>query len=274
MGKNHWEKTTVRALNREVWRSFSIFFLLISCAGILYAQSNTASPEAQDPSPAILIPAGEFKMGDNSPGDHSPAHKVQITSFWMDKFEVTNVRYAAFCKATGHPLPQFWGMKEFHSGPVFPDYPVVGVSWGDAAAYAKWCGKRLPTEAEWEYAARGGLNEKNFPHGDSLAPKDANYANSEAKGTLPVGQFPANGYGLNDMAGNVVEWVADYYDKDYYSNSPASNPKGPAVGKFRVIRGGGWHSGPSCNRVYFRNALAQGWLDFNVGFRCAKDANE
>jgi formylglycine-generating enzyme len=261
------------SMTRERRYIISLICLLSICVGISSAQNSAVTPPALDPVPVVRIPAGEFKMGDNSAGDHHPVHNVQLNSFWLDKFEVTNARYAAFCKSTGHQLPQFWGMKEFHCGPDFPDYPVVGVSWGDAAAYAQWCGKRLPTEAEWEYAARGGLSEKKFPNGDDLTPKGANYANGETKGTLPVGQFPANGYGLHDMAGNVVEWVSDYYDKDYYSSSPVSNPKGPATGRFRVIRGGGWHSGPSCNRVYYRNALPQGWLDFNVGFRCAKDVN-
>jgi formylglycine-generating enzyme required for sulfatase activity len=147
------------------------------------------------------------------------------------------------------------------------------VSWRDAAAFADWKGKRLPTEAEWEYAARGGLSGIDFPFEGDLDSTKANFSNHRYHlGTQPVGSYPPNAYGLYDMAGNVVEWVADYYDTDYYSSGVADNPTGPEKGRFRVIRGGGWHSGPSCNRVYFRNALPTGWVDINVGIRCARDA--
>jgi sulfatase modifying factor 1 len=146
------------------------------------------------------------------------------------------------------------------------------VSWGDAQEYAEWCGKRLPTEAEWEYAGRGGLIGMNYPNGDTIDSTAANYFIKDAvKGTVPVGSYPPNGFGLYDMAGNVVEWVSDYYDWDYYGVSPYENPQGPEKGKFRVIRGGGWHSGPYCNRVHFRSGLRGNWVDFNVGFRCVKN---
>jgi sulfatase modifying factor 1 len=112
---------------------------------------------------------------------------------------------------------------------------------------------------------------KNYPNGDSLTPSDGNYSKSNKRGSVAVGSYPPNGFGLHDMQGNVVEWVADWYDPNYYSSSPTQNPRGPEVGKFKVVRGGGWHSGPSCNAVHFRNALPPGWLDFNLGFRCAKD---
>jgi sulfatase modifying factor 1 len=219
----------------------------------------------------VLIPAGEFLMGDDSAGDHSPAHRVYVDSFYMDKYEVTNAQYLAFCQATGHRLPEFWGMSGFRCGPDYPNHPVIGVSWSDAAQYARWCGQRLPTEAEWEYAARGGLAGMSFPNGDTLQPPDGNYNRSGKGGPVAVGSYPPNGFGLHDMQGNVVEWVADFYAPDYYSSSPHSNPQGPDHGRFRVIRGGGWHSGASCNKVYYRNALPPNWVDFNVGFRCAKD---
>ncbi|KPJ60970.1 MAG: hypothetical protein AMJ46_04125 [Latescibacteria bacterium DG_63] len=218
-----------------------------------------------------MIPGGEFVMGSGTEGDHSPAHKVHIDSFYMDKYEVTNAQYLLFCKETGRKMPEFWGIDKFRCGPDFPDHPVIGVSSYDAEAYAEWCGKRLPTEAEWEYAARGGLEGKDFPSGDTIDSTLANCSRSGTGGTVPVGSYPANGFGLHDMAGNVCEWVSDYYDGEYYSRSPTDNPKGPETEKFRVIRGGGWHSGPHCSRVYFRNALRGSWIDFNVGFRCAKD---
>ena len=217
----------------------------------------------------VLIPAGEFLMGKDGRDDHSPAHRIMIDSFYLDKYEVTNAQYLEFCQETGRALPEFWGMKEFHSGSDFPNHPVVGISWFEARAYAEWAGKRLPTEAEWEYAGCGGLVGQEYPHGSDLTPASANYTihGAPVQGAVPVGSYPPNGYGLHDMAGNVVEWVADYYDKDYYASSPDTNPTGPPKGKFRVIRGGGWHSGPTCNRVYYRNALFPTWRDFNIGFR-------
>ena len=229
----------------------------------------------------VLIPGGEFLMGYGSEADHGPVHKVSIDSFYIDKYEVTNVQYLRFCQATGRRLPEFWGMSGFRCGPDYPNHPVVGVSWHDAVEYATWCGKRLPTEAEWEYAARGGLVGMNYPNCEALHPSDGNYNQSGKGGPVAVGSYPANGVGLHDMQGNVVEWVWDYYDENYYAASPVANPRGPEPVRsrpepvsFRVIRGGGWHSGAYCNRVYYRNALPANWVDFNVGFRCVRDVEE
>jgi sulfatase modifying factor 1 len=219
----------------------------------------------------VLIPGGEFQMGADSEGDHHPVHKVHLDAFYIGRYEVTNTQYLRFCQATEHRLPFFWRMAGFRCGPDFPHHPVVGVSWRDAAAYAAWCGKRLPTEAEWECAARGGLAGQDFPNGQTIEPGDGNYARSDERGPVAVGSYPPNSYGLYDMQGNVVEWVWDWYAADYYVRSPMVNPRGPESGRFRVIRGGGWHSGATCNRVYYRNALPPNWLDFNVGFRCVKD---
>jgi formylglycine-generating enzyme required for sulfatase activity len=218
-----------------------------------------------------LIPGGEFLMGSDSEGDHSPVHRVRLDAFAIDRYEVANAQYLMFCRETGHRLPEFWGWNGFRCGPDYPHHPMVGVSWWDAADYAVWCGKRLPTEAEWEYAARGGLVGMDFPNGDALDPADGNYNKSGRGGPVAVGSYAPNGFGLYDMQGNVVEWVADFYDAEYYAWSPAVNPQGPETGRFRVIRGGGWHSGAACNRVYFRNALPPNWVDFNVGFRCVRD---
>ena len=219
----------------------------------------------------VLIPKGAFNMGKNSanPSDWKPEHKVFIDSFYMDKYEVTNKEYFEFCKATNNSLPIFWGMKEFRCGMDFPDFPVVGVSFIDAEKYAQWTNKRLPTEAEWEYAARGGLIDKNFPHGDRIDSTIANYS-KKYKGIIKVGTFQPNGFGLYDMSGNVWEWVSDNYSSEYYSISPNSNPKGPDSGRFKVIRGGSWHSGGMCVQNFFRNGLSASWVDFAVGFRCAK----
>lgn len=261
---------SVRLFNR------SAIALLITAAFVFSISLAQENQDVKNPQvmkgEMVLIPGGEFLMGKDEEGDCSPAHKVWVDSFYIDKYEVTNAQYYRFCKETDRKLPEFWGMAEFHSGPDFPDHPVVGISWNDAKAYAEWAGKRLPTEAEWEYAARGGLPGMNYPNGDEVDSTQANYpVKGIMRGTVPVGSYPPNGYGLYDMAGNVWEWISDYYDGDYYENSPYKNPQGPEEGKFRVIRGGGWHSGPYCNRVYYRKALPSNWVDFAVGFRCAKD---
>jgi iron(II)-dependent oxidoreductase len=244
-------------------------------AGLLLSVSHSSSQVKEDKgveTEMVLVPGGEFVMGAESDTEDNKAHKVFVAPFYMDKYEVTNAQYYEFCKATDRKLPEFWGMEEFHSGANHPNHPVVGVAWQDAKAYAEWRGKRLPTEAEWEYAARGGLGGKSYPNGEQLEDTAANFNRSGFAGTVAVGRFPANGYGLHDMSGNVWEWTADRYGVDYYGSSPFQNPKGPEEGRFRVIRGGGWHSGPYCNRVYYRNALLPQWVDFAVGFRCAKDA--
>jgi formylglycine-generating enzyme required for sulfatase activity len=220
----------------------------------------------------VLIPAGEFTMGKNSsnPTDWQPEHKVHIDAFYMDISEVTNKQYYEFCMKTNNPLPEFWGLSKYKCGPEFPDYPVVGVSYFEADKYARWAGKRLPTEAEWEYASRGGLANNNFPWGDQVDSTKVNYG-KKYKSPLKVGSFQPNGFGLFDISGNVWEWTSDNYGDDYYANSPDQNPKGPATGRFKVIRGGSWHSGAMCVQTYYRNGLPPSWIDFAVGFRCAKN---
>ncbi len=220
----------------------------------------------------VLIPGGEFNMGKNSgyPTDWQPEHKVHIDSFYLDNCEVSNQEYYDFCIATSHSLPEFWGIDELRSGPDFLSHPVVGISLFDAEQYARWAGKRIPTEAEWEYAARGGLVDKNFPGGDTIDSTLANFG-KKYKGIMPAGSFPANAYGLYDMAGNVWEWTTDNYRDDYYALSPYNNPKGPERSRFKAIRGGSWHSGAMCVQTYFRSGLIPSWVDFAVGFRCAGD---
>jgi formylglycine-generating enzyme len=219
----------------------------------------------------VPIPAGEFLMGREGEGDASPPHTVRLHAFLIDRYEVTNAEYAAFCRATGHDLPRFWGNAAFRSGPKYPDHPVVFVSSGDARAYATWRGKRLPTEAEWEYAARGGLAGRKYVDGDELDSTRVNFTKTHADGPLAVGSYAANGYGLYDMAGNVQEWVADRFAPGYFASSPADDPQGPEKGGQRVIRGGGWATGPGCMQVSQRYGLPGNWVDFNVGFRCARD---
>lgn len=244
-------------------KAITFFLVLIFCNCAIAQKSETEM---------VQIPEGSFIMGKNtaSPSDWQPEHTVTIHAFLMDKTEVTNQEYLDFCKATGNALPQFWGMKEFKSGPEFADYPVVGVSYFDAEKYAKWAGKRLPTEAEWEYASRGGLVGKSFPFGDQIDSTKVNYGR-KYNGLLKTASLPPNGYGLYDITGNAWEWTSDFYSDNYYSASPSDNPKGPERGRFKVIRGGSWHSGPMCVQTYYRNGLSPSWVDFAVGFRCVKD---
>jgi formylglycine-generating enzyme required for sulfatase activity len=224
------------------------------------------------PGGMVLIKGGTFLMGNNA-NERSPsfpAHLVTVASFYMDAREVTNSEYDAYCRATGRGHPEFWGMDIVKSGPGYPDYPVIGVSQYEASLYAEWAGKRLPTEAEWEYAARGGLEEVDFPYGDKADHARARFNDpGTEKGPVPVGSYDPNDYGLYDMSGNV--WVADWFDASYYGESPDSDPKGPGTGNFKVLRGGGWHSGSGCATVHHRNALPRHWVDFAGGFRCVKD---
>lgn len=228
-----------------------------------------------------LIPSGTFLMGnpDNNIGDTDeyPVHEVFIDAFYIDIHEVTNARYQQFVVETGYPCPPLWHDQKFNN----PDSPVVNIKWIDAVAYANWTNKRLPTEAEWEYAARGKLVGKQFPSGDFITRNDANFGgihgNDRWERTSPVGSFPANGFGLYDMAGNVWEWCFDEYSAEFYSISPNKNPRYgrlsvPENENFRILRGGGWSGSSEDLRVSDR------WYHLTtgstIGFRCVKDIVE
>ncbi|HGJ66546.1 TPA: formylglycine-generating enzyme family protein [bacterium] len=223
----------------------------------------------------VLIPAGEFQMGSNYGNrDERPIHTVYLDAFYMDVYEVTNAQYKIFIDATGHRAPAYWNDPIYNA----PNNPVVAVDWNDAKAYADWADKRLPTEAEWEKAARGGLVGKRYPWGNNLTHNNANYAGTGGKDkwdfTSPVGSFTPNGYGLYDMAGNVWEWCSDWYDSNYYASCTKSNPIGPSSGLYRVLRGGSWLYGSGFYmRVNYRSYHdTPTALNPNIGFRCAMDA--
>jgi formylglycine-generating enzyme required for sulfatase activity len=229
-----------------------------------------------------LIPAGCFNMGDSSDGcmyssSECPVHNVCITSgFHMDVHEVTNAEYAACVSGGGCTAPAYsdsYTRNPYYGNPAYDDFPVIYVTWNQATAYCSWAGKRLPAEAEWEYAARGGLSGKRYPWGDSISWTDANYYLSGGPwdDTSPVEYYAANGYGLYDMAGNVSEWVNDWYLSTYYSTSPTNDPPGPPSGTYRVMRGGDWAAVADYLRVATRDDYTPTVRAYYLGFRCAGD---
>ena len=233
------------------------------------------------PAGMVKIPAGAFMMGSNDgDSDEKPVHKVSVDAFYMDKYEVTVEKYEKFLKAKGHRKPANWSYQLQQ-----PKCPVVFVSWEDAMAYSKWRGKRLPTEAEWEYAARGGntgLNGKpiyKYSWGNDIDKSKANYgnpfssdwSNGAGKYLKDVGSYSKNGFGLYDMAGNVWEWCSDRYDENYYQTSSGRNPKGPSSGTRRVLRGGSWYDDPNLMRCAYRYRNFPTYRSYNYGFRCVRD---
>ncbi len=247
----------------------------------------------------ILIPGGAFKMGDNF-GDglprERPVHTVDVDAFYIAKFETTNAEWKKFRDDAGYDDPKFWPggravpkdqipywtQANNHGGgtPDSDAYPVLGVNWDSAVAYCNWLsaktGKkyRLPTEAEWEKAARG-TDQRRYPWGNEINHTFANYVGSAKFDTgMKVGSFPtgASPYGVMDMAGNVAEWCSDWYGRDYYASSPKKNPKGPATGAYRVVRGGSFFLEAFDMRTYARSAA---WPSFQshrmIGFRAVRE---
>lgn len=243
------------------------FFLILMFASLWFFATAQTKPTIAWAS----IPAGTFTMGsDTSEVDRSKdetPHQVTLSGFKMSKTEVTFEQYDLFCDATEREKPNDagWGRG---------NRPVINVSWDDATAFATWMGCRLPTEAEWEYAARGGTTTP-FNTGNNLTTSQANYDgnypyNNNAKGiyrekTLPVGSFAANAYGLFDMHGNVYEWCSDWYGD--YSTSAQTDPKGASSGSIRVDRGGSWDLNAGYCRSAFRNDSTPGRRGNNIGFR-------
>jgi len=241
----------------------------------------------KDGAPLRLIPGGEFLMGTSlshrdGARDEYPERRIFLNAFYMDVFEVTNGRYLAFTTATGHRTPEHPRDKNLTlwRGPIVPDafkdHPVVNVAWSDAAAYCAWAGRRLPTEAEWERAARGTTGRR-FPWGDMEPTRTlANYLNQwrNGAGLEPVGSHPqgAGAEGVQDLQGNVWEWVADWYDPSYYENGPIRNPNGPNEGTRKVIRGSGWESEAPLLRSAHRLSSDPTNRNHSLGFRCAMDA--
>ena len=279
-------------------------FIYLSCATIFLSgivgcdTEDTAvdplvGPFDGPPDGMVFIPAGEFEMGSNDKdagSDEQPVHTVYVDAFYMDKYEVTNLEYKQFLlqnprwqkdrienRFRDANYLKDWNGNDYPKGK--DNHPVVNVSWYAAMGYAQWANKQLPTEAEWERAARGGLVGKKYPHGNVILTMHANY-DKYVGDTTPVGQYLANNYGLHDMAGNVWEWCLDEYNKDFYSLSPRKNPLSGAsnvaqitdnfknVKSSRILRGGSWFDIAQNVRVTPRNWNTPPNSYFNIGFRC------
>jgi len=222
----------------------------------------------------VWVPAGEFEMGcvvgdGQCSADEQPRHRVRLGhGLWAGVREVTLAAYRRFAEATGAQLPRLpaW---------VGEDHPVVEVTWHDAVAYCRWAGGRLPTEAEWEYLARGGTSGTRYPGGASISREEANFDGIGGRDvwakSAPAGSFPANGFGLYDLLGNVWEWCADWYEEGYYAVSPDQDPPGPPAGSTRVVRGGSWTSDPGRLRLSYRYSQNPATSMVSLGFRCVRD---
>jgi formylglycine-generating enzyme required for sulfatase activity len=216
----------------------------------------------------VGIPAGEFTMGnDEGYSDEQPAHTVYLDAFYIDKYEVTNAQYRK-CKEAGACAGPFDTI--YYDNADYNQHPVVFVRWSWAKAYCRWAGKRLPSEAEWEKAARG-TDGRTYPWGEGI---DCDHAQHKECGgqTVPVGSKSkgASPYGALDMAGNVWEWAADRYQEDYYQAAPDRNPQGPDKGTAQVMRGGSWSEAPANVRSAYRSWYMPDARYFNLGFRCAR----
>ncbi len=280
-------------------------FVSVFCLGLtLLISCKTPQPDSNvnDEKDMVLIPAGEFEMGNKGPAvkmygpleDELPLHNVYVDAFYINKYEVSNADFKKFLDANPQFSKELIRQKVFrggHGGTVqwegnnYPDGEgnrPVNVSWYEAMAYAKWVGKRLPTEAEWEKAARGGLKNKTYPWGDSISRSMANFEVNSS--TVAVGSYAPNDYGLYDVAGNVWEWCLDEYQTDFYKKSPKRNPIAGAdnimdiinnyedIKSSRVLRGGGWVFGPDQIRVSKRWKQSPEESSRYMGFRCVKPA--
>ena len=269
------------------------FFSIIGLMLVILNACDKPSVSSEPPEDMVLIPSGTFIMGTDSQqanADQKPAHKVHLDAFYIDKHEVTNAQYEAFIANGGYQNQNFWTTEGWdfiqnnqiktplqygeNSVSTEPDHPVIGVSWYEADAYAAWSGKRLPTEAEWEKAAKG-TEWRVYPWGNEMDFSKLSYFPHVTK-VQAVGSFPsgASPYGVMDMAGSVWEWCSDWYADNYYSKSPQQNPIGPNKGEHRVLRGGGWDSIRLQLRTPYRYYDKEDRRTYNIGIRCVHDVRE
>ena len=246
--------------------------------------------KGEDRADMVLIAAGEFWMGSDDGDERSrPRRRVHLDGYYLDRYEVTNAQFKAFVQAQGYqrqdvwsPVGWQWRMKRsslvesrYAREPKWndPRQPVVGVSWYEADAYCRFAGKRLPTEAEWEKAARG-TEGRRYPWGSTFEPGRANTEEARNGRTAAVGSYATgvSPYGIHDLVGNVAEWVVDRYRRDYYRTAPERNPTGPTVGDDRVVRGGSYDDDGKDAALSVRRSQSPEERTTKIGFRCAKDA--
>ncbi len=276
------------------WKLTIVALLSVALCRCLQAEeTDNGTPEDTAPAGMVLIPAGAFQMGSNDAEDEQPVHTVYVDAFYMDTHEVTNADFQRFVLANpqwqksripanlqdGSYLSHWDDSNNYPAGKA--NHPVVYVSWYGAVAYAKWAGKRLPTEAEWEKAARGGKSGLKYPWGNTISSTQANYGKNVG-GTTAVGTYLVNGYGLYDMAGNVWEWCLDEYNWNFYTISPVRNPLSGApnikwlldnytnIDSNRVLRGGSWYLTAQSVRVAYRGGIPPTFSVSTDGFRCAR----
>jgi formylglycine-generating enzyme len=236
------------------------------------AVPSTPPSEAIEPA-MVHVPGGWFWMGcEAGRDDEKPLHRVWVDAFELGTYQVTNEEYACFLAATGYPEPLCWNDANFNHKRM----PVVAISWHEAASYSKWLGRatsksyRLPSEAEWERAARAEADNSLYPSGNEPPDLLPEYAQRWKCGPEPVGLYPPNAYGLYNLGDNVHEWCADWYDASYYRYSATRNPQGPASGWRRASRGGSWRHHIKVSRTAARSSIPPEFKYTDYGFRLAR----
>jgi formylglycine-generating enzyme required for sulfatase activity len=268
-----WNGVQTAAIEREVRDCLAI----IEAGGRIDYFPRIARSEAGDIPSIVWLPGGEFWMGQEDGRDEErPVHRVRVPPFGLARTQVTNAQYDRFCRETGRPSTKFRQQDGFDR----PDHPVTGPSWFDAVAYCEWLtavtGKRfrLPSEAQWEWAARSGLAGCLYPWGNEPVTSRQNYDGRWRTGPEPVATSPPNGYGLFDMCENVHEWCADWYDANYYAASPQDDPRGPEHGERRASRGGAWRHHIKISRCAARSSIPPTFEYADYGFRVACEAGQ